>query len=47
MGDKLLEVPILATVLVDSTGVIREVFLDVDYTKRLEPATALVWVDKL
>jgi peroxiredoxin len=46
-GDELLEVPIPATVLVDKDGVVREAFLDVDYTKRLEPATALEWVEKL
>ncbi|KAJ0418532.1 redoxin domain-containing protein [Aspergillus carlsbadensis] len=46
-GDALLEVPIPATVLVDAAGVVREVFVDADYTKRLEPATALEWIDKL
>ncbi|KAL2825555.1 redoxin domain-containing protein [Aspergillus pseudoustus] len=42
-----LEVPIPATVLVGRDGVVRDVFLDTDYTKRLEPSTALEWVRKL
>ncbi|KAL3467925.1 thioredoxin-like protein [Aspergillus heterothallicus] len=45
--EDLLEVPIPATILVGGDGVVREVFVDVDYTKRLEPETALEWVRRL
>jgi peroxiredoxin len=46
-GDKSLQVPIPATFLVDKTGVVRNSFVDADYTKRLEPAVALAWCDAL
>ncbi|RAH72495.1 peroxiredoxin-like family protein [Aspergillus aculeatinus CBS 121060] len=46
-GDQSLEVPIPATVLVGADGLVRNVFLDPDYTKRLEPETALQWVRAL
>jgi len=46
-GDASLEVPVPATFLVDEKGVIRNAFVDADYTKRLEPETALKWIDEL
>lgn len=46
-GDDSLEVPIPTTLLVDGKGVVRNAFIEADYTKRLEPAVALEWVNKL
>ena len=46
-GNESLEVPIPATFLVDKNGVVRNMFLDPDYTKRLDPETALEWSAKL
>ncbi|ORY16369.1 thioredoxin-like protein [Clohesyomyces aquaticus] len=46
-GDDSFEVPLPASILVDKEGTIRNVFLDPDYTRRLEPATALQWVEAL
>ncbi|MGA3683726.1 peroxiredoxin-like family protein [Pseudomonas graminis] len=46
-GDDSLEVPVPATFLVDRLGTIRNAFVDPDYTKRIEPATALEWIDAL
>ncbi|KAL4733929.1 redoxin domain-containing protein [Aspergillus similis] len=46
-GDESFEVPIPATILVGADGVVRNVFLDTDYTKRLEPETALEWARAL
>ncbi|RAO66614.1 uncharacterized protein BHQ10_002626 [Talaromyces amestolkiae] len=46
-GNENLEVPIPATFLVDKDGVVRNMFLDPDYTKRLDPETALEWATKL
>ena len=46
-GDDSLEVPVPASFLVDEHGVIRNAFVDADYTKRLEPETALGWIDAL
>ncbi|MCJ1379273.1 hypothetical protein MMC17_002374 [Xylographa soralifera] len=46
-GDDSFEVPVPATLLVDGRGVVRNLFVDTDYTKRLEPETALEWVDAL
>ena len=46
-GDDSLEVPVPATFLVDHKGVVRNSFIDADYTKRLEPTTALEWIDEL
>ncbi|MCJ1320465.1 hypothetical protein MMC15_005804 [Xylographa vitiligo] len=46
-GDDSFEVPVPATLLVDRRGVVRNLFVDTDYTKRLEPETALQWVDAL
>ncbi|KAL4909852.1 hypothetical protein BDW74DRAFT_173337 [Aspergillus multicolor] len=46
-GDQSFEVPIPATILVDGEGVVRNVFIETDYVKRLEPETALEWVSQL
>jgi peroxiredoxin len=46
-GNENLEVPIPATILVDKNGVIRNIFIDPDYTKRLDPEIALEWAAKL
>jgi peroxiredoxin len=46
-GNESLEVPIPATFLVNKNGVVRNMFLDPDYTKRLDPETALEWSAKL
>lgn len=46
-GDDSLEVPIPATLLVDQKGVVRNAFIEPDYVKRLEPSTALEWIDAL
>ncbi|KAF4979361.1 hypothetical protein FZEAL_4402 [Fusarium zealandicum] len=46
-GDDSYEVPIPATLLVDSSGVIRNVNLEPDYRKRMEPELALEWIDAL
>jgi peroxiredoxin len=46
-GGKAIELPVPATYLVDSKGIIRNAFIDVDYTKRLEPTMALSWIDAL
>ncbi|KAF8862105.1 AhpC-TSA-domain-containing protein [Acephala macrosclerotiorum] len=46
-GDDSFVVPIPATLLVDKSGVVRNTFIDPDYTHRLEPETALGWIDAL
>ena len=46
-GDDSFELPIPASLLVDGNGVVRKTFVDPDYTKRLEPETALEWIDTL
>lgn len=46
-GDDSLEVPIPAVILVDEKGVVRNTFIDSDYTKRLEPTVVLEWIDAL
>ena len=46
-GDDSFEVPVPATLLVDRKGIVRNTFIDTDYTKRLEPSTALEWIDAL
>ncbi|KAL1962335.1 hypothetical protein VTN77DRAFT_9748 [Rasamsonia byssochlamydoides] len=42
-----LQVPIPATILVDKQGTVRNTFIDPSWQKRLEPATALKWIDEL
>ncbi|KFY14436.1 hypothetical protein V492_02618 [Pseudogymnoascus sp. VKM F-4246] len=46
-GDESHEIPFPATILVDAKGIVRNVFVDADITKRLEPDTALEWTDAL
>ncbi|RFU28123.1 peroxiredoxin, partial [Scytalidium lignicola] len=46
-GDDSFGVPIPATFLLDKQGVVRNEFLDADWSTRLEPTTALEWVNKL
>ena len=46
-GDDSFEVPVPATFLVDQKGVVRNAFIEADYVKRLEPETALEWIDSL
>lgn len=46
-GDDSLEVPVPATLLVDQNGVVRNAYIESDYSKRLEPSTALEWIDAL
>ncbi|MCJ1375556.1 hypothetical protein MMC20_006793 [Loxospora ochrophaea] len=46
-GDDSFALPIPATILVDAGGVVRNVFVEPDYKKRLEPATALEWIDEM
>jgi peroxiredoxin len=46
-GDGSYEVPFPASYLVDGEGMIRHAFLDPDYTRRLEPSTALGWIDEI
>ncbi|MCJ1296574.1 hypothetical protein MMC34_008140 [Xylographa carneopallida] len=46
-GDDSFEVPFPATLLVDRKGVVRNMYVDADYRKLLEPETALEWVEAL
>ncbi|KAJ8098116.1 thioredoxin-like protein [Lipomyces tetrasporus] len=46
-GDDSFTVPVPATILVDKNGVVRNTFIDPDYTKRVEPATVLEWINSL
>ncbi|KAK9427296.1 hypothetical protein V1505DRAFT_52935, partial [Lipomyces doorenjongii] len=46
-GDDSLVVPVPATILIDEKGVVRNTFIDPDYTKRVEPATVLEWINGL
>ncbi|KAK9349765.1 thioredoxin-like protein [Lipomyces doorenjongii] len=46
-GDDSLVVPVPATLLIDEKGVVRNTFIDPDYTKRVEPATVLEWINEL
>ncbi|KAI9739953.1 MAG: hypothetical protein M1818_005009 [Claussenomyces sp. TS43310] len=46
-GDDTFAVPIPATLLVDTKGVVRNAYIEPDYTKRLETSTALEWIDAL
>lgn len=46
-GDDSFEVPIPATLLVDTKGVVRNVHITPDYTKRLPAEVALDWVAEL
>lgn len=46
-GDDSFELPLPATLLVDKEGVVRDLYLEPDYTKRVEPSTVLEWVERL
>lgn len=46
-GNDEFEVPVPANFLVDRNGTVRNVFVDPDYTKRLEPTTAIEWANAL
>jgi peroxiredoxin len=46
-GDDSFEVPFPASYLIDTKGMVRSAFLDPDYTHRLEPSTALGWIDDM
>ncbi|KAI5456885.1 thioredoxin-like protein [Mariannaea sp. PMI_226] len=46
-GDDSFGVPIPTTILVDKEGTVRNVHIDPDYRQRLEPTTALEWVNSL
>lgn len=46
-GDNSMAVPIPTTILADANGVVRNIHIDPDYMQRLEPTTALGWVDSL
>jgi len=46
-GDDSYELPIPATILVDGKGVVRNTYVEPEYQKRLEIATALEWVNAL
>ncbi|KAG9236619.1 thioredoxin-like protein [Amylocarpus encephaloides] len=46
-GDDSFEVPVPATFLVDREGVVRNAFIETDYSKRVEPSTVLGWIDSL
>ncbi|KAH7037032.1 thioredoxin-like protein [Microdochium trichocladiopsis] len=41
------EVPLPTTLLVDKGGVVRNVHIEADFRKRLDPADALAWADAL
>ena len=46
-GDDSFEVPVPATILVGKDGVVRNVYAEADYRKRLEPEVAMGWIAKL
>ncbi|CZT14134.1 uncharacterized protein RCC_00107 [Ramularia collo-cygni] len=46
-GDDSFELPLPATMLVDGEGVVRNLYLEPDYVKRVEPLTVLDWIDEL
>lgn len=46
-GSDSLDVPVPTTLLVDRDGVVKNVFVEADYTKRLETSVALEWIEKL
>ncbi|KAK7423380.1 hypothetical protein QQZ08_009057 [Neonectria magnoliae] len=46
-GNDQFEVPVPANFLVDRNGNVRNVFVDPNYTKRLEPTTAVEWANAL
>ncbi|KAJ5758024.1 uncharacterized protein N7511_006718 [Penicillium nucicola] len=46
-GNNQLEVPVPATFLVDKTGIVRNSFVNPEYQHRLDPETALQWIEQL
>lgn len=46
-GDDSFEIPVPLTLLVGKDGLVKNVFLDPDFTKRLEPETAIEWIKEL
>lgn len=46
-GDDSRELPLPTNVLVDKSGVVRNVHADTDWSKRLEPSVLLQWADAL
>jgi peroxiredoxin len=46
-GNDQLEVPVPATILVDKDGIVRNSFVNPEYQYRLDPETALHWIDQL
>ena len=46
-GDDSFEVPVPATLLVGKDGAVRNVWVDPDYTKRIDPGETLRWIDAL
>ena len=46
-GDQSFELPVPATYLIDRSGIIRLAFVDIDYTKRLDPEEILAALTKL
>lgn len=46
-GEDTWEVPAPATILVDRSGTVRNVYVDADFRERLDPKVALEWIDKM
>ncbi|KAJ5814882.1 hypothetical protein N7474_006659 [Penicillium riverlandense] len=46
-GSDHLEVPVPATFLVDKKGIVRNFFVNPEYQYRLEPETAIQWIEQL
>lgn len=46
-GKLTFKVPVPAVFLVDAKGIVRERYIEPDFSKRLEPSVALEWVADL
>ncbi|KAK3617474.1 hypothetical protein LTR22_026728 [Elasticomyces elasticus] len=46
-GDDSFEVPVPCTLLVDQRGIVRNLYIEADYTKRLDGSIPLAWADEL
>jgi peroxiredoxin len=46
-GDDSFEVPVPAALLVDGKGTVRNTYINPRYWERIEPSTALEWIDEL
>ena len=44
-GDDSFEVPIPATLLVDGNGLVKNTYIEPDYTARVEPEAVLEWIN--